>query len=69
MLGAADLGAAVAWEPLLLGHSMVVRAAALGGVPAIDSPCFALRDPEALAAELQALIALSFTAKAAIQLD
>lgn len=70
MLGAADLaadlGAVVAWEPLLLGRSAVVRAAALGGVPAIDSPCFELRDPDALAAELRGSIALGFAAKAAI---
>jgi (S)-citramalyl-CoA lyase len=66
ILGAADLGAAVAWEPLLLGRSTVVRAAALGGVPAIDSPCFDLRDPDALAAELRGSIALGFAAKAAI---
>jgi (S)-citramalyl-CoA lyase len=70
MLGAADLaadlGAAVAWEPLLLGRSAVVRAAALGGVPAIDSPCFELRDPDALAAELRGSMALGFAAKAAI---
>jgi (S)-citramalyl-CoA lyase len=63
---AADLGAAVAWEPLLLGRSAVVRAAALGGVPAIDSPCFELRDPDALAAEIRGSIALGFAAKAAI---
>jgi (S)-citramalyl-CoA lyase len=70
MLGAADLaadlGAAVAWEPLLHGRSAVVRAAALGGVLAIDAPCFALRDAEALAAELAGSAALGFAAKAAI---
>ena len=53
MLGAADLaadlGAVAAWEPLLLGRATVVRAAALGGLLAIDAPCFVLRDAETLA--------------------
>lgn len=70
MLGAADLaadlGAVAAWEPLLLGRATVVRAAALGGLLAIDAPCFVLRDAETLAAEVGAAVALGFGAKAAI---
>ncbi len=70
MLGAADLaadlGATVAWEPLLHGRSTVVRAAAVGGVLAIDAPCFALRDAGALGTELAGSAALGFAAKAAV---
>jgi (S)-citramalyl-CoA lyase len=70
MLGAADLaadlGGTIAWEPLLLARATVVRAAAVGGVSAIDAPCFALRDTEALAAELKGSASLGFAAKAAI---
>ena len=63
---AADLGATLAWEPLLHARSTVAQAATLSGVLAIDLPCFALRDAAALAAELAGSAALGFAAKAAI---
>ncbi|WP_448204611.1 itaconate degradation C-C-lyase RipC [Azospirillum sp. sgz302134] len=63
---AADLGAVVAWEPLLAARSRVVNAAALAGIAAIDSPFFALDDEAGLRAEVAAAVRLGFTAKAAI---
>ncbi len=63
---AADLGAEVAWEPLLSARSRVVNAAALAGIAAIDSPFFALADEAGLRAEVAAAVRMGFTAKAAI---
>lgn len=63
---AADLGAEVAWEPLLSARSRIVNAAALAGIMAIDSPFFALNDEAALRAEAAAAVRMGFTAKAAI---
>ncbi|MBP2312818.1 itaconate degradation C-C-lyase RipC [Azospirillum soli] len=63
---AADLGAEVAWEPLLAARSRVVNAAALAGIAAIDSPFFALGDEAGLRAETHAAVRLGFSAKAAI---
>ncbi|MBP2295982.1 itaconate degradation C-C-lyase RipC [Azospirillum rugosum] len=63
---AADLGAEVAWEPLLAARSRVVNAAALAGIAAIDSPFFALTDEAGLRAEVAAAVRMGFTAKAAI---
>lgn len=62
----ADLGAEVAWEPLLAARSRVVNAAALTGLATVDSPFFALADEEGLRAETVAAARLGFTAKAAI---
>lgn len=63
---AADLGAEVAWEPLLAARSRVVNAAALAGIAAVDSPFFALADEDGLRAETKAAVRLGFTAKAAV---
>ena len=63
---AADLGAEVAWEPLLSARSHVVNAAAVARVGVIDSPFFDLRDAEGLRDEVQRVVRLGFTAKAAI---
>lgn len=63
---AADLGAEVAWEPLLHARSCVANAAALAGLATIDSPFFALADDEGLRRETVAAARLGFTAKAAI---
>jgi (S)-citramalyl-CoA lyase len=63
---AADLGADVAWEPLLAARSRVVNAAALAGLAAVDSPFFALAEDEGLRAEARAASRMGFTAKAAI---
>jgi (S)-citramalyl-CoA lyase len=63
---AADLGAEVAWEPLLAARSRVVNAAALAGLAAVDSPFFALADEAGLKAEVRAASRMGFAAKAAI---
>lgn len=63
---AADLGAEVAWEPLLGARSRVVVAAAQVGVGVIDSPFFSIADEDGLAAEVRAAVRMGFTAKAAI---
>jgi (S)-citramalyl-CoA lyase len=71
MLGAADmaadLGATVAWKPLLTlvsGH--LITACALAGVMPVDSPFFDLHDEPGLKQEVVGAMALGFTAKAAI---
>ena len=63
---AADLGAVVAWEPLLAARARVVAAAACGGITAIDAPCFVLNEPGALETEVERSTALGFGGKAAI---
>ncbi len=62
----ANLGAALSWEPLLYARSVVVHAAALGGVAAIDGPFLDFRDLEGLRNESVRARSLGFTAKAAI---
>jgi (S)-citramalyl-CoA lyase len=71
MLGAADmaadLGATVAWKPLLaLVSGRLITACALAGVMPVDSPCFDLPDEPGLKQEVVGAMALGFTAKAAI---
>ncbi|HYD69817.1 itaconate degradation C-C-lyase RipC [Azospirillum sp.] len=63
---AADLGAEVAWEPLLGARSRVVVAAAQAGIAVIDSPFFSITDEDGLAVEVRAAVRMGFTAKAAI---
>ncbi len=63
---AADLGAEVAWEPLLHARSRVVAAAAAAGLETLDSPFFTLADEAGLRAEVGAARRLGFTGKAAI---
>lgn len=63
---AADLGAEVAWEPLLHARCAVANAAALAGLTAIDSPFFAIADEEGLRRETAAAVRLGFSARAAI---
>lgn len=63
---AADLGAEVAWEPLLTARSLTILAAAQARIGVIDSPFFDLNDDDGLAAEARRAVALGFTAKAAI---
>ncbi|HYG90704.1 MAG TPA: aldolase/citrate lyase family protein [Azospirillum sp.] len=63
---AADLGAEVAWEPLLSARSRVVNAAAMARVGVIDSPFFDLHDDAGLQEETQRAVRLGFTSKAAI---
>lgn len=63
---AADLGAAVAWEPLLFARSRLALAAASGGIHVIDSPFFNIGDAEGLRRETKAAAALGFHSKCAI---
>jgi (S)-citramalyl-CoA lyase len=70
MFGAADYAAGVRAQPdslaLQLARAQVAGACAEAGVLAIDAPCFALRDPALLRAELSFAFANGFEAKAAI---
>ena len=63
---AAELGVALAWEPLLHARSAFLAAAAEVGRPTIDVPWIALDDTAGLATEAAQARALGFTAKAAI---
>lgn len=63
---AAELGVALAWEPLLHARSAFVVAAAEAGKPAVDVPWISLDDAAGLADEAERARALGFTAKAAI---
>jgi (S)-citramalyl-CoA lyase len=71
MLGAADmaadLGATLAWKPLLaLVSGRLITACAVAGVIPVDSPFFDLHDESGLKQEVAAAVALGFPAKAAI---
>jgi len=65
---AADLGAELAWEPMLAHRAHVVRAAAAGRIPAWDVPYFRLNDPDDsdLIDETRRARALGYTGKLAI---
>lgn len=63
---AADLGVAVAHEPLLYARSRLVHAAARAGVDVLDVPCLAFRDTAQIEAEARAARALGFTGKAVL---
>lgn len=62
----AELGVALAWEPLRTARGMFVMACAGAGIPAIDVPFLALDDADGLRAEAEAAKAMGFTGKAAI---
>src|SRR5262249_21726582 len=62
----AELGVALAHEPLLYARSRVVHAARSAGVDLLDVPSLAFRDLEAVRAEAMAAKALGFSGKAAI---
>ena len=69
---AAQLGAEFAWEPLLWARSQMAVVAAAYNLPLIDVPYLDVRDEEGLLAETRRIVALGFSAKAAIhpaQLD
>lgn len=70
MLGAADLGsdlgAVVAWEPMLHARGRLVAACALAGILPIDAPYFDIKDEPGLAQEASRSVAMGFAAKAAI---
>ncbi len=62
----AELGVALAWEPLRTARGLFVMACAGAGIPAIDVPFLALDDGDGLRAEAEAAKAMGFTGKAAI---
>jgi len=63
---AAQLGVALAWEPLVTARSQFVMACAGANIPAIDVPWIHLDDADGLAEEARHARALGFSAKAAI---
>lgn len=63
---AADLGADLAWEPMLTARATLVAAAAAAGCGILDVPWLALDDAAGLAAEAARVRALGFTGKLAI---
>ena len=63
---AADLGVALAWEPLLFARSQVVAACAAAQIPAIDVPYLDVNDEAGLAAETERVKQLGYQAKACI---
>jgi (S)-citramalyl-CoA lyase len=66
---AADLGAALDWEPLLYARSRLVHAAATTGIAVIDVPHLDLDDKAALREETHRVRNLGFTGKLAIHPD
>lgn len=62
----AELGVALAWEPLRTVRGLFIMACAGAGIPAIDVPFIALDDAEGLVREAEAAKAIGFTGKAAI---
>ncbi|WP_242447545.1 HpcH/HpaI aldolase/citrate lyase family protein [Aurantiacibacter aquimixticola] len=62
----AELGVALAWEPLLLARQQLVLACAEAGVPLIDVPFVHLDDEAGLREECERARALGFAGKAAI---
>jgi len=63
---AAELGAAASDEVFSYARARLVHAARSGGVDAIDVPCLAFRDDEAVRRESERACALGFTGKAAL---
>ncbi|HSO48502.1 MAG TPA: aldolase/citrate lyase family protein, partial [Rhizobiaceae bacterium] len=63
---AADLGAAMAHEPLLYARSRVVHAAARAGIDVLDVPSLSFRDEAAIGAEARMARSLGFAGKGAI---
>jgi (S)-citramalyl-CoA lyase len=62
----AELGVALAWEPLLHARGAFLLACAEAGVPAIDVPWIDLEDEAGLEEETRRAKTLGFAAKAAI---
>jgi (S)-citramalyl-CoA lyase len=62
----AQLGVALAWEPLAVARAQLLMACAAAGKPAIDVPYIHMDDEAGLLAECAAAKALGFAGKAAI---
>jgi len=63
---AADLGVAMAWEPLFFARSQVIAACAAADVPAIDVPYLDVKNEAGLSAETERVKQLGYQAKACI---
>ena len=63
---AADLGVALAHEPLLYARSRLAHAAKTVGIDLLDVPCLAFRDADLIATEARQARALGYTGKAAL---
>ncbi|MFD9483624.1 HpcH/HpaI aldolase/citrate lyase family protein [Streptomyces sp. NPDC059991] len=70
LFGTADYatttGCSRTWEPLLHARATLVTSAAAAGIPAIDSPYFALDDFDGLRREAEQVKALGFTGKSCV---
>jgi (S)-citramalyl-CoA lyase len=63
---AADLGAVLAWEPMLFARSRVIHAAATAQIPAFDVPFLDIHDAAGLEQETRSVKALGYGGKLAI---
>lgn len=63
---AAELGAQMSWEPLLYARCHLAVVAAAHGLELIDVPFLDIKDSAGLKTETDRIIAMGFTAKAAI---
>ncbi|HBL28586.1 MAG TPA: CoA ester lyase [Acidobacteria bacterium] len=70
VFGAADysteLGIPMLWDPLFYARSRIVVAATRAGIPAMDTPYFAIKDMEGLGEENARSRALGFRGRAAV---
>lgn len=66
---AADIGAALAWEPLLYARGLLVAACARAGVELLDVPYLDVRDSEGLLASTERVKLMGFTGRACIHPD
>lgn len=62
----ADIGARLAWEPMLHARGVLAAACAAAGVDLLDVPHIDVNDDEGLAAECARVRAMGFTGKACI---
>jgi (S)-citramalyl-CoA lyase len=63
---AADLAAALAWQPLLFARGCLLAACALARITSIDAPFFDIHDETGAKQKVADAVALGFGAKAAI---
>jgi (S)-citramalyl-CoA lyase len=65
---AADLGATLTWEPMLMARSLIVRSAAMAGIAVFDVPYLHLNeaDDRGIQEETERVKALGYTGKFAI---
>jgi citrate lyase beta subunit len=63
---AADLHAALTWEPMLFARSRIAQAAAAAGIAAFDVPFLDIHDTAGLSKETESVKALGYSCKLAI---